>query len=56
MKYKCIFKTESKRDFIEDFSHENGNYENICHSCGNRFYGHKRRITCKKCTNQENKY
>ena len=33
----------------EDFSHENGDYECRCVHCGNTFYGHKRRVTCKRC-------
>jgi hypothetical protein len=49
MKNRRIKNTDSKRNFTEDFKHENGNYENICHTCGNRFLGHKRRITCKEC-------
>lgn len=35
-------------DWPEDFSHENGNYQNRC-SCGIMFIGHKRRVTCKVC-------
>ena len=37
------------RDWIEDFSHENGNYMCICLSCKNVFFGHKRRPICKSC-------
>ena len=33
----------------EDFSHENGNYMNICIRCDEEFLGHKRRVICKKC-------
>ena len=33
----------------EDSSHENGDYECRCVHCGNTFYGHKRRVTCKWC-------
>ena len=39
----------SERDWTEDFSHENGMYENICHVCHLSFCGHKRRVVCKKC-------
>lgn len=41
--------TQVVRDWEEDFKHENGNYFNICHGCGNQFIGHKRRIICKAC-------
>lgn len=40
---------KSPRNWDEDASHENGNYECICVVCGNRFIGHKRRIVCKIC-------
>lgn len=43
---------EIDRNWIEDFSHENGNYSNICILCNNRFLGHKRRVVCKKCNNK----
>ena len=36
-------------DWPEDFSHENGNYQNICCECGKYFAGHKRRIVCRRC-------
>jgi hypothetical protein len=39
-------------DFTEDFSHENGNYSNICKFCGNEFYGYKYRRVCKVCIKQ----
>jgi hypothetical protein len=37
------------RDWTEDFSHENGNYQNMCVRCSNVFIGHKRRFICKSC-------
>jgi hypothetical protein len=41
---------ESKdRHWPEDFSHENGQYENICCHCRHHFLGHKRRVVCKLC-------
>lgn len=40
----------SERNWTEDFSHENGNYECICCECGHRFMGHKRRVICRECT------
>lgn len=36
-------------DWPEDFDHENGNYDCICHDCGLHFMGHKRRIICRSC-------
>ncbi len=41
---------KSRRDFKEDFKHENGNYINKCGKCKNSFYGHKRRVRCKLCS------
>ena len=41
------------RDFIEDTTHENGNYENICCICTEHFFGHKRRVVCKICQNKK---
>lgn len=37
------------KDWPEDFSHENGNYECRCCDCGGLFIGHKRRVVCKEC-------
>lgn len=37
------------RDWTEDFSHENGNYQNVCCKCASHFMGHKRRVICKQC-------
>jgi hypothetical protein len=36
-------------NWVEDFSHENGNYLNNCISCKKDFIGHKRRVVCKVC-------
>ena len=44
--------TTSKRDWQEDFKHENGNYQNQCCQCKKWFMGHKRRVVCKVCTNE----
>jgi len=38
-----------ERNWPEDFSHENGMYENICLHCTKHFLGYKRRMTCKHC-------
>ena len=35
-------------DWLEDSTHENGDYENECAICGKRFFGHKRRVVCKR--------
>ncbi len=38
-------------NWTEDFSHENGNYINMCIECDNTFLGHKRRVLCNNCFN-----
>lgn len=40
----------SNRDWPEDFTYENGRYENICCKCGLHFNGYKRRVACKICS------
>lgn len=42
------------RDWPEDFKFENGNYQNKCMFCENFFYGYKRRICCKLCSEDQN--
>lgn len=37
------------RDWPEDSSQENGNYENACRVCTNHFIGNKHRRVCKIC-------
>ena len=37
------------KDWPEDFSHENGNYQCRCFKCDSVFTGHKRRNVCKEC-------
>lgn len=44
----------SGHDWKEDFSHENGNYQNRCITCGTMFLGHKRRVECKICAEKPN--
>lgn len=39
-----------KRDWVEDFKFENGNYRNTCMICQNDFMGGKYRRICKECT------
>lgn len=41
------------KDWIEDFEHENGNYQNICKICNSKFMGHKIRRVCKECYTQQ---
>jgi hypothetical protein len=41
---------DASRDWTEDFSHENGDYLNTCRTCRTEFRGHKRRMTCKRCS------
>lgn len=41
--------TESRRNYPEDYSDENGNYLNQCLLCGNHFKGNKHRNICKVC-------
>ena len=43
----------SERDWKEDFPHENGNYMCQCVKCKEFFYGHKRRYSCKLCSDAE---
>ena len=43
----------SERDWKEDFVHENGNYVCQCYKCKEYFYGHKRRVECKICANEQ---
>ena len=40
----------SPKNWTEDYSHENGNYVNTCMFCKDQFFGHKRRVVCKECT------
>lgn len=37
------------RDWTEDYQYENGNYECLCLTCHQRFYGYKGRYICKVC-------
>jgi hypothetical protein len=36
----------------EDYTHENGKYQNKCYDCGKLFFGRKRRPVCKVCGNK----
>lgn len=44
---------ESQKDWIRDFTHENGQYVCRCVYCEALFYGHKRRVVCQQCTTTE---
>jgi len=43
------FPFDDKKSYPEDFSHENGQYQNRCFLCTHYFLGHKRRVMCKEC-------
>lgn len=43
-----------ENDWIEDATHENGQYFGKCAQCGVDFIGHKRRHVCRKCQKAEN--
>ena len=38
-----------QHDWTEDQEHENGNYQCRCIVCSAWFIGHKRRVLCKHC-------
>ncbi len=41
---------DSQHSFQEDYEQENGQYENRCCCCHERFLGNKHRVTCKLCS------
>jgi hypothetical protein len=43
----------SPSDWTEDFAHENGAYMCRCFTCGEQFFGYKRRVTCRVCAKLE---
>lgn len=46
----CLFTMrKGPKDWQEDYRCENGNYRKKCLTCGEIFYGHKRRMQCKEC-------
>jgi len=51
--YRPWLTAPTDRGWPKDFSLENGNYQNICCECGAFFYGHKRRVVCRKCSNRK---
>ena len=40
-------------DWLEDAQYPNGNYTCKCSICGQTFIGHKRRVVCKVCAEEE---
>lgn len=46
---EALRQSNSPKDWIEDFSHENGNYLCLCIECDFVFKGHKRRVICAEC-------
>lgn len=48
LRFKPLIKP-TKRDWIEDFDHENGYYQNNCRDCKLNFFGFKQRMWCKAC-------
>lgn len=49
------YNRDRPQDWPEDFHIENGNYvadENVCGACDIHFYGNKRRVICKICSQQ----
>lgn len=36
-------------DYPEDYADGENQYENVCPQCKASFYGHKRRVICKRC-------
>ncbi len=43
-------KAPENRNWTEDYAGGENQYECQCSTCGSKFYGHKRRVTCKACT------
>lgn len=44
---------DDRRNWPEDFGHENGDYQNQCVHCGQFFIGYKRRVVCRVCAAPE---
>ena len=44
---------DSPKNWEEDYQHENGNYVNRCMYCKELFFGHKRRVVCRECQEQQ---
>lgn len=48
-----LYPESTEYDYPEEWHTENGLYQHECSVCHNIFYGHKRRIVCKKCIRGE---
>jgi hypothetical protein len=46
----ALLNPQHAANWQEDYSHENGQYENRCCHCTRHFIGHKRRVVCKICS------
>lgn len=42
----------SKKNWEEDYTYENGQYSCTCLRCKEEFIGHKGRVMCKECDTQ----
>lgn len=50
----CLgFNFDHVRNWREDYNKENGNYENTCGCCEQKFIGNKHRRCCKLCGEDE---
>ena len=47
-----MLRFDDKRNWVEDYKHENGKYLCMCYQCNRKFYGHKRRVMCKECSDK----
>lgn len=47
-----LFGEYGPKDWKEDSGHENGDYQNRCCQCDAIFLGHKRRVVCKECSDE----
>lgn len=46
---KGDFCRKDPKDWVTDYSQENGMYQNRCIICKETFFGHKHRTVCKTC-------
>ncbi len=45
--------SDDSRNWVEDYSHDNGQYMNLCRTCTRLFMGYKRRIQCRDCAHPQ---
>lgn len=43
---------DSPKNWTEDYDKENGNYTCACSICKELFYGYKRRVVCRECSDK----